>query len=335
MDIKAAYEEHLEFMQEVYRIDDISERELVDQFNLLLQCIPNGGKLYKYRSLCGKSFSYIYDSLANGYLWLSSATMLNDDNDSLLIGNAEQANKDFVDSLFENHHKLFAKMLKQFGEKPWKADPLLKDIPFDTILSAFDPISGEMDDTKLISVFAIFMDGAERFNHFRLLIPQLLEDLRRELNKICLDLFLINKEYRDNIHVFSMSDSYDLGNMWGYYADSGQGFCIEYDYTMVKTLGLEAMRYLLNTYKMTYSDIPREIPLGLIAKSILSDSDKGSVNKIVKRSILERTISKDCCWEHEREWRIALAKNDCKIPVDIVSAIIIDERSLGKQMPRN
>ena len=120
----------------------------------------------------------------------------------------------------------------------------------------------------------------------------------------------------------SMSESYDLGNMWGYYADSGQGFCIEYDYTMVKTLGPEAMHYLLNTYKGTYSDIPREIPLGLIAKSILSDSDKGSVNEIVKRSILERAISKDCCWEHEREWRIALSKNDCKIPVDIVSAII-------------
>lgn len=104
-------------------------------------------------------------------------------------------------------------MLKQFDEKHWIVDPLLKDIPFDTILSAFDPISGEMDDTKLKSVFAIFMDGAERFNHFRLLIPQLLEDLRRELNRICLYLFLINKEYRDNIHVFSMSDSYDLGNM--------------------------------------------------------------------------------------------------------------------------
>jgi len=45
---------------------------------------------------------------------------------------------------------------------------------------------------------------------------------------------------------------------------------------------------------------------------------------------LERVISKDKCWEHEREWRIVLESKDCKAPIDIVSAIIIDERSLEK-----
>lgn len=67
-----------------------------------------------------------------------------------------------------------------------------------------------------------------------------------------------------------MSESYDLGNMWGYYADTGYGFCIEYDYSLAKRLDITAMRYLINTFKVIYSDVPRRIPIELMSKTRLA-----------------------------------------------------------------
>ena len=66
-----------------------------------------------------------------------------------------------------------------------------------------------------------------------------------------------------------------------------------------------------------------------VKASFFNDNDE-DVLEHIRRYILERVISKDKCWEHEREWRIVLESKDCKAPIDIVSAIIIDERSLEK-----
>lgn len=330
MEHQAAYEKHLQFMQNVYAIDDIDEKDLCEQFDLLLSCIPNGGKLYKYRSLCGRSFKYIYDSLVNGYLWLPTAKTLNDDNDSVLIANAETASRHFVDSITRDHDRAFYVLLMQLGEKYWKEDPLLSDIPFNTLLAAFDPITGAMDNQKMVELFSAHANSADKLDHFRLLARHLLDDLQNALHITTKDLFLANDSARENYHVYSMAESFDLGNMWGYYADSGQGFCIEYDYAKAKNLGVTAMRYLLNTFKVIYSDVPREIPIELLAESSFFNPNDKIVKDEIMRSVLERVLSKDKCWEHEKEWRIVLGNTDCKMPVDIVSAIIIDERSLEK-----
>ena len=125
MENLSPYEQHLRFMQGVNAIGDIEEEGLSTQFDILLSCIPNGGKLYKYRSLCGKSFKYIYDSLANGYLWLPAAKDLNDDYDSVLIEDAERANKLFVDYITRDKDVLIYSLLKQYGSKYWDREDLL------------------------------------------------------------------------------------------------------------------------------------------------------------------------------------------------------------------
>lgn len=330
MDFQSAYEKHLRFMQDVCAIDDIDERDLHIQFELLLSSLPNGGKLYKYRSLCGKSFAYAYDGLVNGYIWMPSAQWLNDDYDSVLIADAVEENKKFIDYVFRDLDKVLYSLFKNLGPQYWDDYSLLKGVPIDSVLTAFDPATGAMYDDRVLKLFGGYSDGEAKLQQLRELFKKLLDCWRTVLHQNTRELFMANEKARELYHVFSMSDSYDLGNMWGYYSDSGQGFCIEYDYTRAKELGPDAMRYLLNTYKVIYSDIPREIPIEILTEANFFGQFDQNAKEQITRSVFERVLSKDKSWEHEREWRIVLGNTGCKMPVDIVNAIIIDERSLGK-----
>lgn len=330
MDKNSAYQKHLQFMQNVYEIGDITEEALSAQFNLLLSCLPNGGKLYKYRSLCGKSFRYAYDALANGYLWIPAADTLNDDSDSVLVVNALEDHKRLVDYVLRDHDKTLYILLKRVGEKYWNATDESNSIPFELLLDAFDPETGAMNHQKMVALFGQYSDGEEKLKLFGNLIHRLLDDLESAFDQNAKALILANENARKSYHVFSMSESHDLGNMWGYYADYGQGFCIEYDFTLAKALGATAMCYLLNTYKVVYSNVPIQYPVELMAEaSFFNPTDSGLQEK-VKHNILNRILCKDICWEHEKEWRIVLGNIDGKVPVNIVSSVIIDERALHK-----
>lgn len=52
--------------------------------------------------------------------------------------------------------------------------------------------------------------------------------------------------------------------------------------------------------------------------------------KQFKHNIIEYILHKDSYWEYKKVWRIMIGSIDCQLPVDIVSSIIIDERSLMK-----
>lgn len=330
MENLSPYEQHLRFMQGVNAIGDIEEEGLSTQFDILLSCIPNGGKLYKYRSLCGKSFKYIYDSLANGYLWLPAAKDLNDDYDSALIEDAERANKLFVDYITRDKDVLIYSLLKQYGSKYWDREDLLKCIPFSDFLDVFDPVTGKMDTVGMASLFRRYGDEDKRFGQFQNVCHCLLQDFHSAMKQYTAGLFFANILTRDSLHVYAMSESYDLGNMWGYYADSGRGFCIEYDYSRAKSLDVTAMHYLISTFKVNYTDTPQGIPAELLAEANIFQPDNPNVLQQMQCATFDQILTKEKCWENEREWRIVLGNIDCKIPVDIVSAIIIDERALNK-----
>ena len=330
MENLSPYEQHLRFMQGVNAIGDIEEEGLSTQFDILLSCIPNGGKLYKYRSLCGKSFKYIYDSLANGYLWLPVAKDLNDDYDSVLIEDAERANKLFVDYITRDKDVLIYSLLKQYGSKYWDREDLLKCIPFSDFLDVFDPVTGKMDTVGMASLFRRYGDEDKRFGQFQNVCHCLLQDFHSAMKQYTAGLFFANILTRDSLHVYAMSESYDLGNMWGYYADSGRGFCIEYDYSRAKSLDVTAMHYLISTFKVNYTDTPQGIPAELLAEANIFQPDNPNVLQQMQCATFDQILTKEKCWENEREWRIVLGNIDCKIPVDIVSAIIIDERALNK-----
>lgn len=337
----AAYKKHLSFMKNAKLILDFDEHDLHIQFDNLLSCMPNGGKLYKYRSLRGKAFDYIYDCLKNGYLWVPKAKDLNDDNDTTLTSDASKESKRFFDYLFQDQVKLICVLANGRGSKYWSEDAILNCIPFDSVVGYFDTASGTVYSEKIKSKLRIYHEDSVIEKHFLDFLKRLLTtDFRDDTHTFIKFFFALNNHLKDFFYIFSMSDSYDLGNMWAYYADSGQGFCIEYDYNLAKKLDPLAKRILLNSYEVVYTDSSQEVLSDRLAEVSLFSPGDTELREKLNYDILERILTKDICWEHEREWRIVFVDNNFnsdnknydynRVPVDIVSSIIIDERSLEK-----
>lgn len=87
---------------------------------------------------------------------------------------------------------------------------------------------------------------------------------------------------------------------------------------------------MISTFKVNYTDTPQGIPAELLAEANIFQPDNPNVLQQMQCATFDQILTKEKCWENEREWRIVLGNIDCKIPVDIVSAIIIDERALNK-----
>ena len=94
------YQKHIETIFGVKKIEEFSNEEVENAFNVLLQILPNEGKLYKYRSIEGKAFDNAFDSLENGYLWLPKAEDLNDDEDTTLFYDPLKSAEEIKDYLF-------------------------------------------------------------------------------------------------------------------------------------------------------------------------------------------------------------------------------------------
>ena len=206
MNSNTFYEEHLRFMQSVIAVDDINENDLIRQFNLLLSCLPNGGKLYKYRSLCGKAFKYAYDGLINGYMWVAPANTLNDDFDSIIIADAKSEGKQFIDYIMQDHARTLYSLVKQRGRQYWNEDDVFKDIAFESFLEVFDSASGEMDTDKLIRLLRLSEDTEFKSDRLRNLFVRLTEDLRLFIDRHISALFHANEVTRAHYFVFSLSD---------------------------------------------------------------------------------------------------------------------------------
>ena len=84
------YQKHIETIFGVKKIEEFSNEEVENAFNVLLQILPNEGKLYKYRSFEKGKFENYYDALEKGYLWFPQADNLNDDFDTVLYFEGER-----------------------------------------------------------------------------------------------------------------------------------------------------------------------------------------------------------------------------------------------------
>ena len=80
---KYSFDEHINFINNMAD-DSASNKECIDAFKRFLTLLPNKGKLYKYKSGEGKSFSNTFKSLRHGYVWMSNVNNFNDRFDSTI-----------------------------------------------------------------------------------------------------------------------------------------------------------------------------------------------------------------------------------------------------------
>ena len=326
------YKKHLEFARTIINVAEIPDEDLNRHCQDLLKAMPNEGKLYKYRSLKGKSFEFIYDSLKNGYLWIPPADSMNDDFDSILFGNSLAYYKDVVDYLCEDKNKFLFYSIKKAGRTKWDENEKLKRIPFDSFLECFDKNTYALMNHKCVALLGAYVDDAdERIRYL---------DAIRKFFKECIVLpearafsnaaYSYNREFCSRLHVFSMADSYNLDNMWGYYADSGEGFCIEYDFSKIYNLSNDQKKSLLNTYMVEYVESLQCFDVeAFVEANFFENQDLSIANRLID-SIIKQVISKDKSWDKEHEWRIVLGDIDSKLYANIVSGVIIDRRALNK-----
>lgn len=330
MDKKKLYNEHLDEMFGSTELDKLDEKDVDRIAARLLGCLPNNGKLYKYRSIEGEAFEYAYDGLEKGYLYMAKANTLNDDLDSTLNYDVEKdVNRQM--NLFKEKPWLYLDRLVRVNSNHQFFQTYIDRVAFQNVRDCVDFATNELNKGKAIELFekiGVPREDAEK--HIVSLIECVnneIEEHAEDLKKPISSLVNFNIESRKNYYIFSMSEDYASDTMWAYYANN-RGFCIEYDYNKINHLPFDKKRLVISTYRVIYKDQFEEYSFVDMIEYILSGKENNELMKKANREALERTITKLSEWEKEKEWRIFLCnlEDNNKIFADIVSGIILDER---------
>jgi len=247
------YQEHLAEMFGNRVIDDYSDDEILRVLKRLLSCLPNDGKLYKYRPIAGQTFDYAYDALQNGYIWLSTADQFNDDEDCTLLYDPETEARE-LESYIMTHPEVIAGYLIRQTE-------IAKSDVFDCtsdVLDCFDKSTGRIKKKKALSYFVKHGYDREKAKEYINAIQKLIDDTIKThspmIENIIKNYLHFNEINRAQSYVYSLSETYDADTMWAHYADSNKGFCIEYDFSKSLSLSPEIRRLLISTYKVIYKE---------------------------------------------------------------------------------
>ena len=139
----------------------------------------------------------------------------------------------------------------------------------------------------------------------------------------------INLAIRRDSYIYSMSETYESNPLWAFYANNNQGFCIEYDFNKAKEFDIEKKKMLLNTYGVIYSDDVKPYSFVDVLKFLLTGKKDNALHLKANLELFAQLMTKQKDWSFEKEWRIMLTNlNDNKVPFDLVSRIVIDERAV-------
>lgn len=313
--------------------------ECIELFNILLNKFLQEHKLYKYRSFSGKSFEYAFDALQKGYIWCSRFDQLNDREEGNMLfsmsGEIDRAYKE----LFEGANYL--KTLKAMCNKFYGVidSSCLSDQDFYDLFNSYTH-DGRLNRSKLHKI--LVCKGGVRDHDARFIM----DDIERSPNKFVHNekilkealhrLLDIKSNVRKDIFMYSFAESYDINSMWAYYANNNRGFCIEYDYSKLAYTDVWKMRYLLNTFPVSYEG-NRQLELSKYLinyiRSNYCDSNK------LNLEMLKIYCTKDDSWSNEREWRLWFADSTQKgygvpIEIDVVSGIYIDASMMNHAKAR-
>lgn len=325
------YQQHLNAMYSS-NVETCSEEEVEKIFARLLQCLPNDGKLYKYRSIEGEAFAYALDGLQNNYLWMAKASSLNDDLDCSIrfdpLKDIEKCRQMFLAEPW----RYFNQWLRKNSGRKVYITPIEK-YRFQKAVECVDTTTWQLDENKAVDV--LVESGISRVKAKKY-ISDLLQWIEKTINsnfdnlKEPLSVMLnLNRNNRQNIYVFSMTEDYDSGAMWGLYANSNRGFCIEYDFRRAKEMPIAMKRKLCFLFQIMYMKEIKEFSFEKLDRFFFSEFQDMALYAEFNREFLSHLLSKEIIWRNEREWRLLLFElKDNRLYADLVSGVIIDERVL-------
>ena len=314
------------FFKELTSIRNIKlkDDQFIDYlFDELLKTIPNNGKLYKYRAFSSKYFDDNLDAIAKGYIFLPSASVLNDKIDTTFI----YKTKTSIDAVEEYYRKNKYKIFLYNVSRTSGYENRFNKIE----LFVFDSLA---NDTLTNTIFKV----SKMFNQSNLVSKQVVERIKANIEKSIYESMDSAKNAFQNLdilmqrdyHIYSLCEDFNQDSMWAYYSDSNLGYCIEYDFKKGRSLPRVVKECLVKTLKVNYSNFKDEIDLlkvyDVIYKINKNEEDYSKINYLVTKSLITKRRS----WEHEKEWRIVSDDQD-RIDVDLVSGIIIDEKAFDDE----
>lgn len=155
------------------------------------------------------------------------------------------------------------------------------------------------------------------------------------------------RELRNNsirVVSFSALDEKKLSSymeMWGHYADSHRGFCIEYD--LSEFMNIDSYEFGYNDtnavlgsflpciYTSNPNVIPRKYIYNYAVKKALTKYDHVQYEK----NIIKAFITKSSAWSYENEWRIILPREYCDIYNNLISFPYASKIYMGYRIKEN
>ena len=312
------------------KIDEFDNEKMMSMLQRVLSVLPNGGKLYKYRSIDDPSFGKTYEALDKGYLWIPRASELNDDEDTVLYYNPEAECQQLKEYIF-SHPDLILRAAFRSNDTYFNfGGDAVSNFAYGEVLECYDMETGEIIESKAIQILLQY--GYEKaacvkfVKKIKTFAQKLLQENEHILEEI-LDAYLhFNETNRQKCFVFAMSESFDNELLWAHYANSNRGFCIEYDFNKALQLKSEIRRKLISIYKVIYKNEPEEFSFIRILDYIMKGQTDTEEYKRISYDMMQKLITKKAFWSYEKEWRILLYNIENKLYADLVSGIIIDDR---------
>ena len=214
-------------------------------------------------------------------IWLSNPLTFNDPYDCSITFDAEKINTIIANNEVDN-------ILDHYSE-----DEILTSIK--TQIS-----SNSNPKEKLLSIMEEIIttkEGVEELNKInRILRPAINSEVIENFNRL----------YKSKLKVSSFSEDNLSMLMWGHYADSHKGFCVEYD---IKSMSEKEniKKYL---FPIEYTDTIYDITQFYIDNVI-------SKNKLDINSLIKSVLYKSKEWAYEKEWRFVITNSEC--PDNIIS----------------
>lgn len=326
------YEEHLHEMFE-NKVADFDDNKMMSMLQRVIAFLPNGGKLYKYRSIDDPSFTNTYNSLNEGYIWVPAACELNDDEDTVLFYDPVSEAEEFARYMYDHPDVFIKKIYEKRGLDTIFLEDKRQAVTFDEIMNCYDSETGELIESKAVKVLSkqgiSVPDSMTQIKKLKEATKRWVEQNKDKIYEWSNKYLHFNEENRKKWHVFSMTEDYDSNTMWAYYANSNKGFCIEYDYRKALLESLESKRTLCSIYRVVYKEEPEPFSFMRIFDYVARGAEDQEEYKRIAFDFLTKMLTKKDGWKHEKEWRILLPNIDNKLYVNLVGGIIIDERAIN------
>lgn len=333
------YEKHINSMFGTENMESFTPQEVDDVLNNLLECIPNDGKLYKYRKIDDDaSFKFVYDSLKNGTLWASRVDKFPDKTDCTIYFDPEKELQRMEKMLRNNPKLILRAAMKALSKKVLEVDSKFDDSMLLRMVTCFDNETGAFNEKKAFKVFCEFGCEANQSHFVINWIKTAIDDIVRNKESIIKDIannFInFNQTMRHRAFVCSLCEDYKVKTMWEHYAGN-QGICIEYDYRKLRACSYRQKKLFCSTYKIRYVDEYEEQTFVPLVEEFLERNNKKSTNVELNKHLLLCQVTKTADYAYEKEWRtFHFDLNEdgdgdgFALKADLVTGIVFDEGAL-------